>query len=286
MRIIQNKEIAYQEVWIRESVDFFSSEVTIVTPQPLQDKSVIIEQGGKSADFKIINAEKLDALTFKYKLISVNYYKHLNTTFPCFEGLATTEELANLMGITQKSYSLTQKVKWDLPQLKINNLLLALAEGTNFAKGGGVSLFFDISGDLKILDYRSIFQFNPLCTVEGLIVKDVINTEWITRIPGIINIISYTENGIETEKLELKQGFSEGTYRGNGDVARVKNLLANEFWRRYYRSRVISLTSVISAAVSVGALVKFRDENFMVLDVDSRITKDSTELNIKISKCA
>lgn len=282
----ENNDILFVSLTIKESFALYSSELYVTTVNPLKNGNYTLVYKDTSADIVLISAKKISSGYYLNKFFSKKYVEYLNKMYGPILTKGKTDAILNSVGIDFNLSGLsTESVFWNIPTLKYRNLVKLIAQRTKVSGGGGVISTVSIDGKLTIVDLKSVFaQTN----VEPLICKissDSSETDWVNSTTGEVNLIQHRLDKVEEKKVTFKAGWGISRVAEQCYLEDEYNLteteLRNEFFKKYYQSRIINVSSVVSENFYLGSLLNLNNVgiNAMVYSLDVTVAGDLKFVN-------
>ena len=278
--IVNNNEIPIISLSINQNINLYYSYVQINTLVPLRTK-FILEESIKETYYPLKTTYLKDR--FLTVAVSEKTFKLLNTITNSYAGNATIKNVLNSLGIPFRSNYDSLASDWVIPKMNIMNLIKLLNTYTNIGNGGGVRFYIDINGELSMLDLHKEFNTSSVAEYDFEPSFDEVDTSWIIKSPGIVNMINSSIDGINKERIVFMEGYGEGTIYINNTTGQGLDLkrqaYRNQFFYNYYNSRKITTDCEVPPAI--GQVIKLigLDEKFITIGVETIVTTNDESLN-------
>lgn len=259
---LNEKEVLSTGFTIIESLDQYCTTVEMTTEQIVAKEGYALQNGSNSIPLTI---ESIAGQTGGYRILfePTKYTKLKNSTMLGYYGDATVETLVQSMGIELKSKFKTLQSFWNIPECKIMTLIDTLNKYTTVSNGGGSRFYIDILGNLNFCDLKSSYESIAEVTMFGDVLSEQQDKSWTIINPGVVNISKYTTEGVSNSEYKIVEGYGKGSYRIKISDERSINLpeqiLKNEFYRKYYTSHIVKLSTQPSFVVFLGQPLKVKN---------------------------
>lgn len=245
---VNNKALMYESAMVEESISYRTSLFKFTTgfPFPIYQKIELVD-GDIALNLVNVRREKVEKGICQYTAVSEKYFKLLNTVLPGFEGKASTEKVVSSLGIGNLvSRCKTDEVYWRIPSLGIESCIKVLCDYTKVNQGGGSCLFFDLNGDLNLIDLKFFMKNIKESKFLGTSSTFVESNQWITDTPGKVRLFN-NNDAFEDILFEKDYGFKV-MYTCLTDECKesLKQALRNQFYYNYYTSVQSSFINVLS----------------------------------------
>lgn len=292
-----SKEIYYSNVVINEDINMFSVELLLISPALLSISDVVLVTNNDSSikgltfsqDFTIVRVENIVQGSLTYTLCPSKFVKALNTVYDTYSGTCSVSTLLAKLGIPFKETVTALPSVWTVPRCKYSALITNyIRKNIRVTNGGGACLIFDLDNKLTLYDLKSSFAQDSSGTINGTVRDDTQSIQWIIQSPGRVNMLFYTEKGVENRDLLIEDNMGYGSYttfcNSDGKDFYI-NMLVNDFYISYYTSRVRNVENAITQSIGLCKKVTMNNTDFLIIGMSITGKEQLNHITLKLARC-
>lgn len=260
---VGEKEVPTESIKVEESFDLYCSKVNIVSQYPLEGTYHLVSTlGDTEVDVVrcVYNINQYEVVMFP-----TAYTNALAKIFPPIKGEYTIGEILGLLGMKPVNVDASDSMKmyWELPQTNLQLFMDLAQDKVSYPNGGGV-LFTHTLDQFAVVDLKTQMGKDVEKTILGPYDNNVFDQTWMKNTPGNAKVVQdCVEQQIVTDiEFEPKYG---GGFRNelltNSKLSWLTEVEArNQFYRKYYRENVYSITTDIQLPIELGTTVSWTSD--------------------------